>query len=204
LTASPQTPSNREIFTMAWPMAMRAVMIFSIVIIDASIGIAGVISGLALGITLAFSNAMQIKSAQAYGSEDPLELKTAFFAGLAINISLVVTGIVLIMLFGHSLLAMMAHSPQIAENASAYLNVFLLVLFAEAVSGALTSHFNGCGRTKLSFYSFLISAPVNICTSILLIFGLYGFPEMGIVGAAWGIKACFPFRDVLSRAWAFL
>ncbi len=179
-------------------MAMRAVMIFSIVIIDlylvsslgeeavASIGIAGVISGLALGITLAFSNAMQIKSAQAYGSEDPLELKTAFFAGLAINISLVVTGIVLIMLFGHSLLAMMAHSPQIAENASAYLNVFLLVLFAEAVSGALTSHFNGCGRTKLSFYSFLISAPVNICTSILLIFGLYGFPEMGIVGAAWG------------------
>jgi len=113
-------------------MAMRAVMIFSIVIIDlylvsslgeeavASIGIAGVISGLALGITLAFSNAMQIKSAQAYGSEDPLELKTAFFAGLAINLSLVLIGIVLIMLFGHSLLEMMAHSPQIAENASAY------------------------------------------------------------------------------------
>ncbi len=192
------TPSTRDIFSMSWPMALRAVMMFSIIIIDlylvsflgeeavASIGIASVISGMVMGTILAFANAMQIKVAQAYGTNEPLELKTAFFSGLFINVSLVIAGIVLILLFGRPLLDVMAHSAQIAQSAQHYLSVFLLVMFAEALSSAFTSHFNGCGRTKLAFYSFLISAPVNIATSILLIFGLYGFPELGIVGAAWG------------------
>lgn len=193
-----QTPSTAQIFAMSWPMAMRAVMMFSIIIIDlylvsslgeeavAAIGIAGVISGLAMGTTLAFANAMQIKVAQAYGTEDPLQLKTAFGAGLMINALLISTGIVLILAFGRPLLESMAHSPQIAEDAAGYLNVFVLVLLVEALSGAFTSLFNGCGRTRLSFYSFLISAPINVGSSIVLIFGLYGFPEMGLVGAAWG------------------
>jgi len=179
-------------------MAMRAVMMFSIVIIDlylvsslgeeavAAIGIASVLSGLVMGVTFAFANAMQIKVAQAYGSEDPVELKTSFYSGLVISIGLAVAGIVLIVVFGHSLLDTMAHTPQIADDAVGYLVVFTLVIIAEALSGVFTSHFNGCGRTKLAFYSFLISAPVNVGASIVLVYGLYGFPELGIAGAAWG------------------
>lgn len=183
---------------MSWPMAMRAVMTFSIVIIDlylvsslgesaiAAIGIAGIISGVVMGISLAFANAMQIKVAQAYGTGSPLELKTAFYCGLLINVTLTAIGVLFTMLFGHVLIDKMAHSPQVAEGANAYLTVFLLVMLAESVSGVLTSHFNGCGRTIVSFYSFLVSAPANVLISILLIFGLYGFPEMGLAGAAWG------------------
>ena len=183
---------------MSWPMALRAVMTFSIVIIDlylvsslgeeavAAIGVAGVITGIVMGTSLAFANAMQIKVAQAYGTDSSIQLKTAFYCGLLINLSLTLTGVVLIIVFGRPLLDMLAHSSRIAEDAASYLNVFLLVLIAEAISGALTSHFNGCGRTRVSFYSFLISAPVNVVISIVLIFGLYGFPEMGLAGAAWG------------------
>ena len=183
---------------MSWPMALRAVMTFSIVIIDlylvsslgeeavAAIGIAGVIAGIVMGTSLAFANAMQIKVAQAYGTDSSIQLKTAFYCGLLINLSLTLTGVVLIIVFGRPLLDMLAHSSRIAEDAASYLTVFLLVLIAEAISGALTSHFNGCGRTRVSFYSFLISAPVNVVISIVLIFGLYGFPEMGLAGAAWG------------------
>jgi len=183
---------------MAWPMALRAVMMFSIVIIDlylvsslgdeavASIGVATVISGMVLGTTFAFANAMQIKVAQAHGTGDPLELKTAFYCGLIINVLIVVVGIVLILLFSQSLIEMMAHSNAVSTGAAGYLQVFLLVLVAEALSSVFTSHFNGCGRTKLAFYSFLISAPVNVVSSIVMIFGLYGFPELGLVGAAWG------------------
>lgn len=179
-------------------MALRAVMTFSIVIIDlylvsslgeeavASIGIASIIGSMVLGVGFAFANAMQIKIAQAYGTDNPLELKTAFFGGLIINMVLVLASMLLTIAFGHRILETLAHSTQIAQHATSYLNVFLFVMFTEALSGVLTSLFNGCGRTKLTFYSFLISAPVNVGTSIVLIFGLYGFPELGIVGAAWG------------------
>jgi len=179
-------------------MALRAVMMFSIIIIDlylvsslgeaavASVGIATVITGMVMGTTFAFANAMQIKVAQAYGTQDPLELKTAFYCGLIINVAIVLLGVVLIAGFGRAMLDMMAHTKDIADGAAAYLYVFVLVLLAESVSSVLTSHFNGCGRTKLAFYSFLMSAPVNVALSIVLIFGLYGFPEFGLVGAAWG------------------
>lgn len=179
-------------------MALRAAMMFSIVIIDlylvsslgeeavASIGIASVITGMVMGTTFAFANAMQVKVAQAYGSDDPVKLKTAFYCGLIINCVIVAIGIILIVLFGRQLIDTMAHTQSIANGAAAYLWVFVLVLLAEALSSVFTSHFNGCGRTKMAFYSFLISAPVNVGSSIVLIFGLYGFPEMGLVGAAWG------------------
>lgn len=179
-------------------MALRAVMMFSIVIIDlylvsslgdeavASIGIATVISGMLLGTTFAFANATQIKVAQAFGSKDSAALHTAFVAGLLINSLIVLTGIALIVLFGYRAIQAMAHTPDIAEGAVAYLSVFLLVMLAEALSAVLTSFFNGCGRTRMAFYSFLISAPVNIVSSMVLIFGLAGFPELGLVGAAWG------------------
>lgn len=193
-----RTPTTGEIFEMSWPMALRAVMTFSIVIIDlylvsslgeeavASIGIASVITGLVMGISMAFANAMQIRVAQAFGTEDPLELKTAFYGGVLINLALVSLGSVLILVLGGALLDGMAHSPEIARGAAAYLLVFVLVILAESLSGSLTSLFNGVGRTRVSFYSFVISAPVNIGSSIVLIFGLYGFPELGLAGAAWG------------------
>ena len=145
-----KTPSTSQIFEMSWPMAMRAVMMFSLIIIDlylvsslgeeavATVGIAGVISGMLLGVTFAFANAMQIKVAQAFGTEDPLELKTAFYSGLIINVLLAVVGIVLAVAFGQPLLNMMAHTPQIAANAAEYLSVFLLVIMAEALSSVLT------------------------------------------------------------------
>lgn len=198
MTSLVQTPTTREIFAMSWPMAMKAVMMFSIVIIDlylvaslgeeavAAIGIAGVITGLSMGVNFAFSNAMQIKVAQAFGTGETRAIKTAFFGGVAISLLLVLAGVVLILIFGRMILDMLAHSPDIADGAASYLYVFLLVILAEALSGSLTSFFNGCGRTRLSFYSFLISAPVNIGSSIVLIFGLYGFPELGLAGAAWG------------------
>lgn len=197
-SAIQQTPASMDIFRMAWPMALRAVMMFSIVIIDlylvsslgeeavAAIGIATVLTGMLMGTSFAFANAMQIKVAQAYGSNDPLQLKTAFYCGLIINIALTLTGVLLISIVGRSLLNMMAHSAVVADAAAAYLTVFLLVVCAESISSVFTSHFNGCGRTRLAFYSFLISAPVNVGSSIVLIFGLYGMSPMGLAGAAWG------------------
>lgn len=200
---------------MAWPMALRAVMMFSIVIIDlylvsslgdeavASIGIATVISGLLMGTTFAFANATQIKVAQAFGTQKSSALTTAFICGLIINSLIVLSGIGLILIFGNSAIQAMAHSQNIAEGASGYLRIFLLVMLVESLSAVLTSFFNGCGRTRLALYSFLISAPVNIGSSILLIFGLYGFPELGLQGAAWGSFLGAALR-LLYLTWRYL
>lgn len=183
---------------MAWPLALKAFMLHGIIVIDAylvsplgeealaAMGLAGAISGLLLGILFAFSNATQIRIAQAFGSAGPVSLKTGFYCGLLINLISTGIGLLLVIAFSDSVIAHFAQTPWIAEQADAYLGVFLFVVLAEAIGQCLSSHFNGCGNTKISFQSYLIALPVNVIVSYGLIHGQFGLPELGVVGAAYG------------------
>ncbi|PYG31664.1 MATE family efflux transporter [Pelagimonas varians] len=194
----PATPSRRDIFAVAWPLGMKAMMMHGIIAIDAylvsslgepalaAMGLAGAIGALLLGFQFAFSSASQIRIAQAFGSGETVPLKTGFYIGLLINLILALLGIIAVLLFGGMVLRAFAHTPWIAEQAQSYLLVFLAMVVLEAFSHAFTSLFNGSGKTTMAFYSQLISIPVNIGVSIVLIHGLYGFPAMGVTGAAVG------------------
>jgi len=183
---------------MAWPLALKVMMLHGIVVIDAylvsslgeaalaAMGLAGAMAGLVLGCLSAFSSATQIRIAQAFGAHDPRRLKTGFYCGLVINLAVVGLGWVFIQAIGNDLIASFAHTPSIAEEAGRYLSVFTIVFLCEAISIGISSHFNGCGETRIPFFGHLISLPLNVITSIVLIHGLYGFPELGVVGAAAG------------------
>lgn len=190
-------------------------MLFGVIVIDAflvsslgeaalaAMGLAGAIAGLLMGVLFAFSNATQIRIAQAFGAAGPVALKTSFFCGLFINLATTLLGLAIVLAFGDRIIAAFAHTPWIAEQASAYLSVFLWVVLFEAVGQCLSGHFNGCGKTRLPFYSYLIAVPLNVGLSIVLIHGLYGFPELGVVGAAAGSAASTVAR-VLFLGWRFL
>lgn len=183
---------------MAWPLGLKAIMLHGIVVIDAylvsslgeealaAMGLAGSIVGIMLGILFAFSNATQIRVAQAFGSAKPVALKTAFYSGLLINLTATALGLVLVGLLGGRIISLFAHTPWIADQAMRYLGVFTIVIVSEAVGQCLSSHFNGCGKTKLPFYSYLIALPLNVAVSIILIHGYLGFPALGLMGAAIG------------------
>ena len=195
-------PTWRETMGLAWPLALKALMLHGIIVIDAylvsglgeealaAMGLAGAIAGLPLGILFSFSNATQIRIAQSFGAvtsgTGEVGLKTAFVCGLVVNLVSVLIGVVLVMLFGSTIIGGFAHTAWIAEQAGAYLAVFMLVVFSEAVGQCMGSYFNGCGKTRLTFYSYLIAMPINIVTSIILIYGYLGAPELGVVGAAYG------------------
>lgn len=195
MTAS---PTFWTILGLAWPLTLKALMLHGIVVIDAylisslgeaalaSMGLASAIAGLLVGILFAFSNATQIRIAQNFGAAGDLGLKTAFYCGLIVNLGSVLLGVIFVLLFGQAIIENTAQTPQIAADAMSYLKVFLLVVFAEAVGQCLGSHFNGCGRTKVTFYSYLLALPINIGVSIILIHGMFGAPALGVAGAAYG------------------
>jgi Na+-driven multidrug efflux pump len=183
---------------MTWPLAIKAIMLHGIVVIDAYLvsslgepalavmGLSAAIAGLLLGVLLSFANATQIRIAQAYGTGDVVFLKSALFSGLFINAVVVVVGLAALLLTGGALIDAFAHDPWIAEQARRYLAVFTVVILAEGIGQCLSSYFNGCGDTKLPLYSYLFAVPVNILASIAFIYGSYGAPELGVMGAAVG------------------
>ncbi|PRY25004.1 Na+-driven multidrug efflux pump [Aliiruegeria haliotis] len=198
IAAPSATPSNVAIFRMAWPLGLKAMMLHGIVVIDAwlvsalgepalaAMGLAASIAGLILGTLMAFSNAAQVRIAQAYGSGDPVSLKTGLYVGILINVASAALGIGLVALFGDDIIRAFAHTPWIADQAISYLQVFLLVVVFEAFGQVLGSHFNGCGKTLMPAKSYLLAIPINVVTSYVLIHGHWGLPELGVSGAAVG------------------
>lgn len=191
-------PSNRSVFDLAWPLTLKAIMLHGIVVIDAYLvsslgesavavlGLSAAIAGLLLGLIVAFSNATQIRIAQAFGSDDRVFLKSALLVGLTINLAVVLAGLALLALFAGPIIDGLAHDDWIADQARRYLSVFAVVILAESIGQCLTSFFNGCGETRLPALSYLVAVPVNISASLILIHGMFGAPEMGVTGAAVG------------------
>lgn len=196
--ATAPTPGARQVFALAWPMTLKAIFLHGTVVIDgfllsslgevalAAMGLAAALGGIILGVIFAFSHAMQIRTAQAFGVGDPVYLKSVLASGLVISLGIGIIGVGIIFAFGGALIGALAPSSQIAAQAETYLFIFTIVILGEAIGQTIASFFNGCSRSKLPLYGYLLSVPINITCSIALIHGLWGFPALGVAGAALG------------------
>ena len=190
--------TSRDVLALAWPMTLKAIMLHGTVVIDAwlvsslgetslaAMGLAAAIAGFVLGSILAFSNAMQVRTAQAFGTGDAVFLKSALACGITVSLAIGLIGLIFVFVAGGALINALAPSSEVAGLAQDYLMVFSLVILGEAIGQCLSSYFNGCGKTKLPLYSFCLSLPINVIASIVLIHGYFGLPAYGVKGAAMG------------------
>ncbi len=191
-------PTYRDVLALAWPMTLKAIILYGTVVIDAylvsalgesalaAMGLAAAIAGVVLSAILAFANAMQIRTAQAFGTRDLVFLKSVLASGLVVSTSIGCLGLLVVVLGGGSLLSALAPSAEVAGLAKEYLAIFSLVILAESVGQCVSSFFNGCGRTRIPLYSFCLSLPINVAASLVLIHGHLGLPAFGVAGAAMG------------------
>lgn len=202
-------PGAKDVFALAWPMTLKALFLHGTVVIDgllvspmgegalAAMGLAAALGGIVLGVIFAFSHAMQIRTAQAFGNGDPVFLKSVLVAGLMVSATIGIVGAAMINLTAGQLVDRLAPSTAVGLGARTYLAIFTIVLFGEAVGQCIASYFNGCSQTKLPLFGYLFSVPVNVVASLGLIHGLWGLPEMGVAGAATGSAIAISVQTLL-------
>lgn len=203
------TPTNRDVFNLSWPIAMNAILLQLILVVDtvmvtplgeqslAAMGLAASIAGIILGLLHAFSNGTQLLLAQAYGANRINAIRTGFNAGQIINWLIALLGIVFILGFGRGFVSFIAETEALAELAYSYLSIFSVVIFGISICQNITVYFNATGNSKLPFYANIFELPINVAASLLLIHGLWGFPELGLAGAAWGTAIAVLSRTLL-------
>ena len=160
-------------------------------------GLAAALGGIVLGVIFAFSHAMQIRTAQAFGTGDQVFLKSVLVSGLLISAFIGVVGAALINLAAGPLVDRLAPNADVALGARTYLAIFTIVLLGEAIGQCIASYFNGCSQTKLPLVGYFLSVPVNVIASLGLIHGLWGLPAFGVAGAATGSAIAIGVQTVL-------
>ena len=81
---------------------------------------------------------------------------------------------------------MMGYGPRIVEMEVAYLRIMLYAQMIAIFIWSSSQFFMGIHRPIITMYSSICAQIVNVIANYVLIFGKFGFPAMGIEGAAWG------------------
>ena len=140
---------------------------------------------IAMSVGIGFSTAITPLVAEADAANNFAEGKSSFKHGLFLC---TVLGILLFLLvfFAKPLLYFMKQPVEVVELALPYLNFVAFSLIPLIIFQAFKQFSDGLSMTRYPMYATILANVVNVFLNYVLIFGKFGFPEMGIVGAAYG------------------
>lgn len=133
-----------------------------------------------------------IFGAQFFGKGDEKGLRDTFRFRLLFGLGILLLGLLVLVLFGEPLIKLYlkedASSPQeiasTLEHAKNYLAITLWGLLPFTAVQCFSSTLRDTGETVSPMAASVIAILVNLVFNYLLIFGKFGFPEMGVAGAA--------------------
>ena len=80
----------------------------------------------------------------------------------------------------------LGHEPAVVNMEVIYFRIMLYAQFLAMFIWSSSQFFMGIHRPIITMYAALCSQVVNVAANYVLIFGMFGFPQMGIAGAGWG------------------
>ncbi|MCE2612678.1 MATE family efflux transporter [Flavobacteriaceae bacterium D16] len=140
---------------------------------------------IAMSIGIGFSTAITPLVAEADGAGDRIAGKSALKHGLLLCtlLGLVLFGIILL---AKPLMRYMEQPEEVVVLAIPYLDIVAFSLIPLIMFQAFKQFSEGLSQTKYPMFATILANVVNIILNYLLIFGAFGFPKMGVVGAAIG------------------
>ena len=137
--------------------------------------------------------------AQYYGARRYHRIGPALWQG--VYLSLIGGLLILIAIpFAAPIFRLVGHSPEIQQHEVEYFRILCWGSFFPIASFALSGFFSGRGKTWPVMWVNTLTTAVNLVLDYALIFGHWGFPEMGIKGAGIATVAAGMFSFLLFLA----
>lgn len=140
---------------------------------------------IAMSLGIGFSTAITSLIAEADTAKDLVLGKSTYKHGLFLCI---VLGILLFLLvfLAKPLMYLMNQPIEVVQLAIPYLNFVAISLIPLIIFQGIKQFSDGLSLTKFPMYATLLANVINVFLNYVLIFGKFGFPKLGIVGAAYG------------------
>lgn len=186
----------RSLVALAIPVALQNLITFAVTLADnlmvGKLGDAAV-SGVYMGGQIqtflqmfsgGIEGAILILAAQYWGRRDTGSIKRIVSIGLHFSIvcGLVLTAVCIV--FPRPIISIFASDPSVIEEGTNYLRTVCFSYVFFCVTQALIAAMRSVEVARIGMVVSAISLVVNICLNWVLIFGHFGFPALGVTGAA--------------------
>ena len=191
------TPTiKNQVLVLALPVTLQSLFQSSLGIIDQlMVGQLGTKSIAAVGMGSKFANlytvslaaigtAASIMMAQYYGQKNTKGLSKAFFINTLYACILMIGFAIPALFFPQWILSLYTNESEVITLAADYLFLIALGFPPLLVTMMLANHMRNVGFPNIPMISGSISVVANTLLNFLLIFGSFGFPRLGLKGAA--------------------
>ena len=191
----PRWEGLREVVQMAWPIMLGAMSFVLMDFVDkifvsrlgvenlAAVGSAG-IWAYTLGVFfVGIAGCVSTFSAQSLGRGQKKNCARYAWQGIYISI-LAGSSVVLILPISRPLFGAMGHTPEVVDLELTYFRIRIFGFAFVAWQAGLAAFFQSVKRPIIPMYTTLVGNICNIVLDYIFIFGAFGFPAMGIAGAA--------------------
>lgn len=222
---------QKTVLMIAVPLMLQQLIVSSVNLIDnLMVGQLGdmALSGVSMAnrfymIVWAGVNGMIASSviylSQYNGANDTNHMKQSFRFMIVSSYILCIALFIIAFFFPEMVIAFFIKDVEVIRLGSAYLKIAAISYLPSVISLCIASAFRALGETKKPLYISVISVLTNAVFNYLLIFGVFGFPKLGVVGAAiatliarsvealiylWMLKVSdMPFKTKVSNIFTF-
>jgi MATE family multidrug resistance protein len=140
---------------------------------------------IAMSLGIGFASAITPIVAEADSAKNPVGVKNALKHGLILCGLL--SGILYsLMLLAKPVMRNMDQPLEVVDLAIPYLDIIAISIIPLVIFEALKRFSDGLSNTKHPMYATILANIINVVINYLLIFGSFGFPKLGIIGAGIG------------------
>lgn len=152
----------------------------------AAVGVGNRIFFFNLAVVFGLCGAVTVLASQYYGSGNLSGIRRTLAQSWCISLVVTLPFIWLYVVYDKEIVSFMADDPEYVGYAREYLVVTGLSLLGTAVVVPIESVLRSVGEAKMPTYVSIAAIIVNVFLNAVLIFGLLGFPQWGVFGAAVG------------------
>lgn len=156
----------------------------------AAVGVVNQIINLAILIFQIINLGTSVLCSQYLGAKKPNKVVQVVGVSILINFAVGVAMSALLYFGAHGILQLMELKPELMPDGLAYMKVVGLFIFMQSLALTVSAALRSAGLAKFPMMVTVVMNILNIVGNYSLIFGHFGFPAMGVEGAAISTAFC--------------
>lgn len=186
----------RRAFRVAWPSTLESFLVALVGMVDtimvsrlgayaiAAVGLSTQPKFICLAVFMSLNIAVSALVARRKGEGDREGANRVLSQALVLTLLFAVIITALAIVFAEPVLRLAGTNEDTHESAVAYFRIISAGMIFNVASMVINAAQRGAGNTKIAMRTNLVSNGVNIVFNYLLIEGRFGFPRLGVAGAA--------------------